>query len=306
MRTVNHTQLRAFDAVARARSFSKAANLLGITQPAVTVQVKALETAYAVHLFHRQGRNVVPTEAGQALFALTQQMFLAEERIGEFLTSSTALQAGSLALAADGPHIALDVVARFAHRYPRVQISVRLGNTGAAIQELLERRVDAAVVANPRADSRMVIVPIHRRGMLALVPREHPLATRPRLKLRDIGGHPVILRETGSTTRRLLDEAARRLNVELSPTLELGSREAMREAVARGLGIGFLFERENEGDDRTVAVPLQGLSNINVDTVMCLKGNQRRAVVRAVIDIAREIAGRGKGPRGGPVTPSQS
>ncbi|WP_119461464.1 LysR substrate-binding domain-containing protein [Rhodospirillaceae bacterium SYSU D60014] len=299
MWSVNYTQLRAFNAVARARSFSKAASLLGITQPAVTVQVKALETAYAVHLFQRQGRSVVPTESGQALFALTQQMFLAEERIGEFLTSSTTLEAGSLALAADGPHIALDVVSRFARRYPRVQVSVRLGNTAAAVQELLEQRVDAAVVANPKTDPRTIIVPIHRRGMLALVPRDHPLATQSRLKLRDIAGHPVILREIGSTTRRLLDEAARRANVALAPTLELGSREAMREAVARGLGIGFLFERENEGDDRTVAVPLQGLSDINVDTVTCLKSNRRSAVVRAVIEIAEEIAAR-------PLTPSRS
>lgn len=294
MQIVNHTQLRAFHAVARTRSFSKAADLLGLTQPAVSVQVKALESAHGVRLFRRQGGEAVLTETGRDLFDLTRQMVLAEEQIGEFLTDTAALEAGSLSLAADGPHVALDVVSAFMQRYPRLRVSVRLGNTETTVQHLLEQRADAAIVANPRPDPRLFTLPIHRRGMLALLPRDHPLAARGRLTLREIADYPVILRETGSTTRRLLEDAVRRLDITLSPALELGSREAVREAVARGLGIGFLFERENEGDDRTVALPLDGLSDVNVDTVACLKSNRRRAMVRALIGIAGEIATAGK------------
>lgn len=290
MRTATHTQLRAFHAVARTRSVSKAADMLGLTQPAVSVQVNALEAAHAVRLFRRQGREVVLTDTGRELFELTRQMFVAEEQIGEFLTGRATLGTGSLVLAADGPHVALDVISAFMKRHPRLRVSVRLGNTSAALQMLLEQRADAAVVANPKPNPRLFTLPIQRRGMLALIPRDHPLAARDRLGLQDLVGHPVVLRETGSTTRRVLDEAVRRQGLALSPALELGSREAMREAVARGLGIGFLFERESEGDARTVARPLDGLSDVNLDTLACLRSSRRRAVVRALIEAARDLA----------------
>mgnify|MGYP001343182998 CR=1 FL=1 len=290
MRTATHTQLRAFHAVARTRSFSKAADVLGLTQPAVSVQVKALEATYAVRLFRRQGREVVLTDTGRELFELTRQMFVAEEQIGEFLTGRATLGTGSLVLAADGPHVALDVISAFMKRHPRLRVSVRLGNTSAVLQMLLEQRADAAIVANPKPNPRLLTLPIQRRGMLALMPRDHPLAARDRLSLQDLVGHPVVLRETGSTTRRVLDEAVRRQGLALSPALELGSREAMREAVARGLGIGFLFERESEGDARTVARPLDGLSDVNVDALACLRSSRRRAVVRALIETARDLA----------------
>jgi aminoethylphosphonate catabolism LysR family transcriptional regulator len=276
--------------VAQARGFSRAASLLGLTQPAVTVQVRALETAHGMRLFRRLGREVVLTDAGRALFELTQSMFAAEERIGEFLHASTSLETGTLSVAADGPHLALDVVSLLAKRHPRLRIAMRLGNTDSAVQDLLDQRVDAAVIALRRPIPRSYALPIYRRGMLALVPRGHALASRRRLRLPELADEPVILREAGSTTRRILDEAMRRFDVRLTPALELGSREAMREAVARGLGIGFLFERENEGDERTVAIPLAGLADVNVDAVVCLEANRRRAVVRALFEAARELA----------------
>jgi aminoethylphosphonate catabolism LysR family transcriptional regulator len=288
----NYTQLRAFHMVARLRGFTRAAAGLGLTQPAVTVQVKALETAYGVRLFERQGREVVLTDTGRRLFDLTQEIFAAEERAGEFLAGRAGLQSGSLTLAADGPHAALDVVSLFRRKHPQIQLFVRLGNTDLAVQDLLEQRADAAVIGMRRPIPRTFALPLQRRNLLALVPRAHALASRRRLRWSDLRGQVLILREQGSTTRRVIDEALRRQGLDLTPGLELGSREAVREAVARGLGIGFLFEREADGDSRSIAVPLTGVEAASTDYVVCLSSQRQRAVVAALLAVAAELSGK--------------
>ncbi|MEE9480314.1 MAG: LysR substrate-binding domain-containing protein [Kiloniellales bacterium] len=291
---MRYSQVRAFHAVARDGGFSAAADRLGITQPAVSIQVRQLEEGYGLVLFDRSGGQVRLTGAGRGLFDLTSQMFQAEERARDFLAASKALETGSLTLAADGPHVALQVVAAFHGSYPGVRLSVSLGNARTVWNEVLEHRVDAAVLANPADDGRLRVVPLARQDMMVLLVRDHPLGGRPRLTLAELRDQPAILREPGSNTRRILDRALADAGISVRPVLELGSREAMREAVAMGLGIGFLFERECVGDERTLAVPLAGLAASSLDTLVCLKSQSRRRAVAALIETARAV-GRANG-----------
>lgn len=283
---MRYSQLKAFDAVARAGSFSRAAQLLGVTQPAVSLQVAALERAYRTDLIQRGGQGLSLTVDGAALFALTRQMFILEAEIEDFLESSETLQRGHLRFGADGPHLALDLVAQYRRRHPRVTLELVLGNATQTWNALLQSAVDIAILANPPRDARVGYVPVVAQDMMVLVPRGHPFAKRADIPLKDLVPEKVIFREHGSNTQRTLEAQLRKVHLALEPVLVVGSREAMIEAVSRKIGIGFIFDREQNGDPRSVAVPLRELRGSNKNTLVYLKPRRRRRTVQALVDIA--------------------
>jgi len=283
---MRYFQLRAFDAVARERSFSKAASLLGLTQPAITTQIRNLEESCQQALFLRTPEGVYLTDAAKPLFELTRQMFATEEQIEDLVSLATAFKHGSLKLAADGPHVALQVVAAFKTQYPGIDISVSLGSQREVWDDLLGYRVDAAIVGNAASDARIMAIPVAQQDMRVLLPKDHPLAASESLSLADLKDHPVIRRESGSNTQRLIDEALQRARFSLPTALELGSREAVLEAVKQGLGIGFVLEREIPDGTHTVAVPLVELLACNVDSVVCLHSQRKRGIVQTFLSVA--------------------
>lgn len=283
---MRYSQLRAFDAVARARSFSRAAQILGVTQPAVSLQIAALERGYSTALLERHGSRIALTEDGEALFALTRQMFGAEAEIEDFLESTEKLRRGHLRFGADGPHLALDLVAEFRQRYPLITLELVLGNASETWSALQQSVVDVAVLANPPDDLRIGYVPIAEQHVVLLVPRNHPLAERREIGLKDIVGEPVIFREHGSNTQRTLEARLRKRKLELRPILIVGSREAMVEAVSRQIGLGFILSGEKSEDPRSVAIPIRELKTSNRNMLVYLKPRRRRRTVQALIDIA--------------------
>ena len=287
---MRYTQLRAFDAVARARSFSRAAQMLGLTQPAISVQVTALERAYRTDLILRSGNEFNLTPEGDALFALTRQMFTAEAEIEDFLGSTEALRRGHLRLGADGPHLALDLVALFRRRYPLITLELVLGNATQTLQAVQQSAVDIAIVANPPADLRLARQALVTQDMMVLTPRGHAFADRKQVGLKDLADQPVIFREHGSNTQRLLEAALKKAGLILTPVLIVGSREAMIEAVSRNIGVGFIFNREENQDPRSKAVPLRELRSSNRNMLVYLKPRRRRRTVQALIDVAKDFA----------------
>jgi aminoethylphosphonate catabolism LysR family transcriptional regulator len=287
---MRYAQLRAFDAVARCLSFSRAAEILGVTQPAISLQVAALERGYRTALLERHGSHISLTADGAALFALTRQMFGAEAEIEDFLTSSEKLQRGHLRFGADGPHIALDLVAAYRAAYPGITLELVLGNatqTWAAVQQSV---VDIAVLANPPEDPRMNYLALAVQGMMLLVPRGHAFARKKEITLKEIGDAPVIFREHDSNTQRTLEARLRKLSLALNPVLVVGSREAMVEAVSRRIGLGFIFSRETNDDPRSVAIPIRDLKASSRNKLVYLKPRRRRRTVLALIDIAARLA----------------
>jgi LysR family transcriptional regulator, low CO2-responsive transcriptional regulator len=287
---MRYSQWRAFDAVARELSFSRAAERLGITQPAVTLQVRALEAACAMSLFRRHGSHIALTDSGRSLLALTRRMFAVEDEIREFLTASKALERGSARLVSDGPHPALAFVAAFRLRYPGIALSVAFANSQAAWAALLEDKADAAVVAEPPPDERLHGVVLGEQRLVALLPPTHRLARRRSLRLAELQDEQLLLREEGSTTRRILERALQAAGVRFRSTLELGSREAVREGVAMGLGISFVFEQEGGGDPRSLTVRLADVEASNRDMLVFQRSDAERAIVRAMIGVAGAIA----------------
>lgn len=287
---MRHIQLRAFHTVAREGSFSRAAEALHVTQPAVTLHVQALEETYGLSLFNRARDGATLTGDGAQLFELTTRMFAEEAEIGEFLGGMSALKQGHLNIAADGPHVALDLVAEYRRRHPGIDVRMELGNAHETLDAVMNQRVDAGVLANPPDDDRLHVIEVLRQNMVCVMSKAHPWASRGEISLADLAGQPVILRERGSNTRSILEAALKKRKIDIIPVLELGSREAVREACAHGLGFGFMQEREAAGDDRIISLAIRDLRGTNLVTLVCLKRHARRRTIAAMIDVAADIA----------------
>ena len=283
-------QLLAFDAVAQAGSFSAAARRLGLTQPAVTIQVRLLEKAYNVRLFKRLADGLALTDSGRRLFALTREMFDIEARIRAELLASRALTQGELSLASDSPHGTVDVLAAFQRRHPAIRLAVSFGNSTRVWQLLTEQRVDAVIAANPGPDDRILAVPYRRESLVALVPSQHRLAGRRTIAIRDLQGEAVIAREPESGTQIILERVLGLAGVTVNMAMRLGSREAVHEAVAQGLGIGLGTDREAGWDERFQIARIREGRDVSIDTVACLKSEIGRGAVDALLAVARDLA----------------
>lgn len=286
---MNLTQLRAFDAVAREGSFSKAATLLGLTQPALTIQVRAIEQLYGVRLFDRIGRAIALTEVGRSLFEVSRRLFSLEEEAQELLTDSRELRGGRLRVAADGPHIVMGMFARFMQRYPDVRLSVNLGNTRFVRQELLDRRVDIGILPGLEGTDDFFSVPLWRHSAVLIVPLDHPWAQRRSIHIAELDGQPMLMREDGSNTQRKLEAALKRAGVRPKVVLELGSREGVLGAVAAGLGFGVVWKMEASGDARFRMLEISDSDMQSMDYVACRKSERNRRVVRAMMAIAEAV-----------------
>lgn len=286
---MRYTQLRAFDAVVRAGGISRAAQTLGLSQPALTIQVRALERAYDVSLLRGRGNRVEPTRAGRKLFELTRQMFGIEEQARSLLAAGQTLEMEELLLGADSPHVAMPLVAKMINAHPGLSVAVHLGNTPQVWAALTDQRVDAAVVANPALDERMISVPLGRQQVVVLVPAGHPLAKRRSLMARELDGQAVVLREEQSNTRRLVDAVLAESGVAVNVVLTLDSREAVHEAVAAGLGIGFALMREAGQDGRIRALRIGDARQGSEDFLVAFESQIGRRVLGALFDLARDL-----------------
>ena len=287
---MRYSQLRAFDAVARWQSFSRAAHELRITQPAVSLHVRALEKEYAREFFTRGGGAVTLTTEGRALFRRTREMFAAEAGIRDFLEGTGGRGEITLKLGADGPHVALDLVAQLRRRHPELAIDVTLGNRQSVWEDLAGGRVDAAVMANAPQRTDLVILPLARQRLMVLLPAGHALERRPSLKLSDLRQEALIFREQGSNTQRLLEKAFDRAGLTVAPAFVMRSREAVLAAVIAGLGLGFAFSREVGADPRLVAVHLAAPRVISEDFLVCLKAKSGQRRLAPVIGVAESFA----------------
>ena len=284
---MNHAQIRAFHAVATEGGFTKAARLLGVSQPAVTIQVKALEESYGASLLHRSGQKVALSDLGRGLLDITRRIFDLEEEAEELLTAARELRGGHLRAGADGPYFVMGLLASFIGRYPGVRVTVAMGNSQSVLRDLVEYRTDVAVVARIDDDRRFHAVSLTNQPVVLFVPREHPWARRRGIRLAELEGQPMILREEGSSTQQIIEDALAEAGVTPRVVMEIGSREALHEAVAAGLGIGVVSAAEFGTDPRLKAVKISDTRLEAQEFVVCLKERRNVRTVQAFFDLAR-------------------
>ena len=283
------TQLRSFHAVATAGGFTGAARLLHVSQPTVTTQVRFLEETYGVELFHRRGRSVRLTPLGEQLFETARRIFSLENDAVELLRDSGRLRSGHLRVSAVGPYHVTEMLARFNQRYPSIRVSVRVGNSEEALRAVRDYEADVAVLAQVKQDDAIHSVPYSRHPVVLVVHRSHRLARRKSVPLREVAGERMILREPGSTTRKALEEALTAQRIKPRIVLEIGSREAIREAVAKGLGISAVSEAEYVEHPDLRALRTAAAEVYTYAHVLCLQERRRARVVKAFMDIVDDL-----------------
>lgn len=285
------TQLRSFHAVARAGGFTGGARLLHISQPTVTTQVRFLEETYGCELFYRRGRKVTLTPLGEQLYELAQKIFALENETVHLLEDSGELRSGTLRVGAVGPFHVTEMLARFNRRFPGLQVSVRVGNSEDVLASLLDYRADVAVLARFTEDPRFHFVPYSRHPVVVFVPVAHRFAGRRSIRIAELEGEPMVLREEGSTTRKALDDALGRAGVAPRVVMEIGSREAIREAVLKGVGIGVVSEIEFVPDPGLRTVRVADAEMHTHAHVVCLRERRGARLVEAFLDIVAELKG---------------
>ena len=285
---MSYAQLKSFHAVAIEKTIQKACKRLHLTQPAVSIQIKTLEEETGKSLFRRNGHLLEVTADGALLFESTTRLFRAEEEANLILSSKSGYK-GTLVLGADGPHVALDLVEKFRANHPDVKIEVVLANAEATWNNLLNLKVDAAVLAGSPDDDKVYKQTLVRQSLVALVPNNHALAKKTQLDLKELSEHPLIFREAGSSTQSKVEQAFQSIDLKVVPAVILGSREAVFEAVIRGIGIGFVFDREPGLDSRYKAIRISGFEDVNIDKLACLRDQMKNTFVSALFDCSTEI-----------------
>lgn len=262
---------RAFIAVAQQGSLSAAARSLGLSQPTVSSQIATLERQSQIELFHRQGYRMTLSQAGHKLMTLAQKLLALEAETEFFLRDSGQLNQGELKIGAVGPFHVIEMVAAYSARHPGMKLSIRMGNSQQVLQDLENYTTDVAVLAGLHERPELLVREYARHAIILFAHVDHPLSRREQVNIEELNGLPLLLREQGSTTRTAIERALQAAGVKPRTQLEIGSREAIREAVARGLGIGAVSEAEFIADPRFRAVRIAGDPASTTTYVYCMK-----------------------------------
>ncbi len=284
---MRHTQLRAFHHVALTGGFSRAARALGLTQPAISDQVRSLESEYDIGLFDRGKRQVALTPDGEHLLEITLRLFDAESQALDLLSESLALQSGRLRIMADATRHILDVLTRFRALYPKVFVSVREGNSVEVVERLKTYDAEIGVMGDPPDEHKLDAVSLGATPIIAFASRDHPIARDPGISLAALLRHPLVLRERGSKTRAILEQCAAERGLDITIGLEADGREAVREIVATGGGVGVVSQAEFSDEPRLVAVPITDTDISMAESVVCLRERADSRLIRTFMAMVR-------------------
>lgn len=282
-------ELRAFHAAAKAGSMSGGARQLGLTQPTVSAHIATLEHHYEVELFFRRGRRVDLTDFGRHLMETTHRLVDAEVEALSLLLNARNVGQGHLRICAVGPYNVTPMISAFRQAHPGVRISMQVGDSQQILQSIFDYEGDVGVLVHAVDDPRIVCQPYHKQPLVFFAAVQHPLAGRKSLCLKDLEGQALVMREYGSTTRKVLERVLADEGVQIRCDLEIGSREAVREAVAQGLGIGIVSDTAYLPDARIVKLPIRCENLYTFSHVVCLNERKDARLISAFLKTVAKL-----------------
>ncbi len=281
---INPYHLRAFNAVAHHSSFSRAADASHVSQPTLSGQVKSLEQRFGIRLLIRHRRGVELTAAGRRLFELTTEMENLERSVETLLSQEKLALEGSLTVGADAPYQIMPIIAGFKARYPAVSVALKFGNSKWLLQALGDGQVDVIIAPNLAKYNRLFRVALAPDHLRLFVNLSHRWNSRETIDIEELAAETVVMRESGSTTRAIFDKAIKRAGIKLERTIEIGSREAVRDAVAAGLGVSLIPDSERGEDHRFHFIDIRNAALSSTEYVACLESFRDREPVRSFLD----------------------
>jgi DNA-binding transcriptional LysR family regulator len=284
--------LQVFHAVATYRSYSRAAReALHISQPAVSKHVQALEASLGVQLFHRMGREITLTEAGCIVLRYAQRVQALTDETHQALCELQGLERGSLSIGASataGTYLLPSILAAFSQRYPGIRLSLDVRNTEQVVSGMVDRQWSLGFVGNLPAHPLLSVQPYCRDPLVLVVPPEHRLASLHTVSLRDLAGETWVLREPGSASRQVVEQALTMHGVAWQEHLHMANNEAMKQAIMAGLGIGMVSRLAVMLELRHGLLYEISVANLQVDrqiSVVYRTDTALSAAARAFLDI---------------------
>jgi len=307
-------QLLTFRTVVDKGSFSHAAEELGISQPAVSFQIRALEERIGQRLLDRSGRRVTLTDAGRVVDTHARRMLALEDELLRDVAGLSDHLSGPLVLGSStGPGELLlpHLLGGFKRENPDVEVSLVVQDTQTVCDRVLDDEIELGVVGAARPHRGLVFEPFVRDELVVICPPDHALAKKRRISLADLAGQPLILQQRGSGVRAVLEAAFRASGFrmrDLDVTLELGLQQSVRVAVLDGLGITVISRLAVDRDlaeGRLVAVEVEGAVLARDFSLVRHAGRTPSRVSEGFVAYAGEHLGDLVPPAGGPAVPAE-
>jgi DNA-binding transcriptional LysR family regulator len=293
-------QLAAFCAVVERRSFSQAAEKLGVTQPAVSLQIRSLEKRLGRQLLDRSGRRVEPTEAGLRLYRGAQRLLALEEQILEEVNEEAGGElSGRLELgASSGPGGAVLplLLCEFQRRNPEVRVALSVSDTQRVVDQVAQRELELGVVGAARRHRAVVFEPFFRDEVILACPPDHAFAGKT-ITLDQLREEPLIVMQEGAGVRQVIEDELRGVGLrlrELDVHLELGLQESVRSAVAAGYGVSFISRSAVEAELAAGTIGLarvEGIEPAREISLVRAAGRAQTRLAQAFVAFARERLG---------------
>jgi DNA-binding transcriptional LysR family regulator len=290
-------QLQAFCEVVERKSFSLAAERLGVTQPAVSLQVRALEKRLGTQLLDRSGRRVEPTEAGLRLYRGAHRLLALEEEItNDLAEEATGALAGTFEIGAStgpGGVVLSQLLCQFAEVHPQIHVALSVFDTQTVVERVADRSLELGVVGAAPRHRGVEYEPFFRDTVILACPPGHAFAGRT-VSLDDLRGETLIVMQDGAGVRQMIEDELRRVGTrlrDLGVRLELGLQESVTSAVRGGYGVTFISRPSVENDlgaGTLVEARVAGLELEREIHLVRATGRSETRAARAFVEFARE------------------
>src|SRR5512146_2301676 len=290
-------QLAAFCAVVERKSFSQAAERLGVTQPAVSLQIRSLEQRLGRRLLDRSGRRVEPTEAGLRLYASAQRVLAAEESLLEELDAGEdGLVSGTLELGAStgpGGTVVPILLCELQQQHPGLRVRLSVSDTQTVVDRVADRELELGIVGAGRMHRGVVFDPFFEDEVVLACPAGHRFAGKT-ITLDQLRGEPLIVMQEGAGVRQVIEDELRKAGArlrDLEPRLELGLQESVKAAVVAGHGVTFISRAAIATDlaaGTLATARVKGLDPARDISLVRSAGRSPTRAAEAFVDFARE------------------
>ena len=289
-------QLRTFLEVCRLRSFSRAAEKLMVTQPAISAQIRTLENEVGARLFDRDGGKVTFTAAGKVFEPFAEHCLQCHNHITVAIGELHRSPRGEISVSANEAtslYVLPRVFAQFKQQYSRVGLSIVRADRARSIESVMSREVDFAVVSLPLKDPRLLVDVIHRDEVVLAAPKNHSLAQRDSVKFPEILQHSLLLPKQGRQ-RELIEDLFRSYDVQPRVAMEVESSELLKRLIVAGLGVGFLPRTNVLTDEKSGALQIVKVDGVRLSRELAVVYRKDKTLTRAAHAFLEIATGRAR------------
>lgn len=283
---ISLNEIRTFNAVVRTGSFTQAAKLLGVSQPAVTAQIRKLESRSEFPLLERFSKEVRPTSLGKQLNRLSCQYLDLDVAVAALLKPEVRSENFQLKLATASPLIFMPLIASFKKQYPNAQVQVIAGTTHECRQMILDREADIGLFPMPNLLSGLSRLAFHCHGLVAVLPRDHKHAHAESVTPHDLIDDSLIAFKDSSFTQDYVKAVFSKAKLKPKFEMMMSISEHVSNAVVEGLGVGFSLSDDIRADSRYSLVPVAETAMDITEHVVWLKTRSQQQGIREFVEMA--------------------